>query len=139
MKNLVMLLLGVCLLTSCNDDDLESCNDEMILGTWQYSGYFFSDGSTTSGPWTPVLNGFRLTLDENEMFTSTDAGDCDEGTYRWFTNGLLVLDYYCEDFNSRSGVGEGAFFWEIDNCNLILIPDGRCFEPCYYLFSRVSY
>ena len=138
MKTLILFFSIIFSITSCNSDDTNK-QDNNIIGTWKLIETYGSDGGNNP-QWTLVNNGYMYTFNENGSFTSNRFSECSEGNYSISANNL-TLDYSCSNFDTGIETTAGTFLEEysFEGTNIILTPTYlTCIEGCKFKFQKIE-
>ncbi|WP_116788162.1 lipocalin family protein [Flavobacterium psychrotrophum] len=139
MKKTLLILSCLAIIGCSNDDKAKETTAASLIGNWQLTAQYGSDGGSNSG-WVPVQMGYAMKFNENGTFTSQKYAECTEGTYTVSGN-KLKLDYGCEGFTTGAESPAGIFVEEVsfENGSLILNPTyATCDEGCWVKFERTG-
>ncbi len=135
----ILMILGVLLFTSCNNNDDEStiANESLIIGKWKQTEAYISSG----GPqyWVDSENGEEIEFFEDGTFSSDRFTECSIGIFLTEEE-KLILEYNCIEFNTDSENEEGFITYKLELYSdyFILTPTSGpiCIEGCSYKYQN---
>tara|TARA_B110000114_G_C14824950_1_gene290247 strand:+ start:26 stop:451 length:426 start_codon:yes stop_codon:yes gene_type:complete len=139
MKNMYLILAVLFLFTGCNEKEAKQQEDTSIYGTWQLTQSFVVDG--VSGDWKDIENGFIITLNKNNTFSSNKFQECSIGTYSINTNNnKITFEYGCSNFTPcESNSSKCVEVFVLENQLLKFTPEySSCIEGCGERLKKIT-
>ena len=125
--------------TGCSEDETKQ-QENSIYGTWKLTQSFVVDG--VSGSWKDIENGFIITLNKNNTFSSNKFRECSIGTYSINTNNnKITFKYNCYNFTPcESNSSKCVEFFVFENQFLKFTPEySSCIEGCGEKFKKIYF
>ena len=119
---------------SCsNSRNSENSTEEIsLIGKWKLIEARYSDGGSNPPIWTPITNGYVLTLNKDLSFTSTQIIECINGTYTNL-NGKITLLYAC-----GNNTIPNQFIVLSNSKTEMIIKNINCIEDCADKFKKIN-
>ncbi len=130
-------------LPSCDSEEHNMYEVDRIVGSWKLVE-IYSENASGEGQWTPAVNSYSYTFNENGTFTSTRFSQCTTGNYSVYS-GELALDFECSNNGistmSISNTAASSYIEEFDyeGSNVIFIPTyPACDQGCRFKFEPTN-
>ncbi len=139
MKNMNLLLSIFLFIASCGEEEPKAqLNTNSLYGTWQLVESY--GGGPGYGSWKKVQNGYKITIELNNSFNSSEYTDCSEGIVN-FDSVQIIFEYECERLSTGIESHPGAFSYNylFKDDKLSLNPNFLiCDEGCGYRFKKIA-
>ena len=151
MKNMILILSMLFLITGCNEGEVNEQQGTSIYGTWQLIEFYSFSGLATGNEesnWNKVDDGYILELKPDGHFVSSEHEECQTGTFTVTSDesdDYVTLKYGCEGFVARHNRNKDydknvlSYSYVITNSVMELKPVSyTCYEGCDVRLTKIK-
>ena len=133
MKTLFFILISIFTLLSCSKSDENNTvpTTSALVGKWKLIERKNSDGGSTP-EWVSISNGFVLTINSNNTYSTTESLDCNSGIYSVHNNAITFTN------SCGNSTIPNKFNLVSQTSKELILSNINCIEECKDKFQKIE-